>query len=86
MAPAALKAAYGDEKTDQAKAAAMFTDAFMGAPAHWIAGQASAGPSWLYHFAYVLDMQRPTSPGAGHDSEIPFVFDSWEHLGALGPA
>jgi len=88
VAPAALKAAYADEKTDQAKAAAMFTDAVMGAPAHWIAGQAanqaSGGRSWLYHFAYVLDMQRATSPGAGHDSEIPFVFDSWNHLGALG--
>jgi para-nitrobenzyl esterase len=84
VAPAAMKAAYADEKTDQAKAAAMFTDEVMGAPAHWVAGQASAGPSWLYHFAYVLDMQRATSPGAGHDSEIPFVFDSWDHLGALG--
>jgi para-nitrobenzyl esterase len=84
VAPATLKAAYADEKTDQTKAAAMFTDAIMGAPAHWIAGRASAGPSWLYHFAYVLDMQRATSQGAGHDSEIPFVFDSWDHLGALG--
>jgi para-nitrobenzyl esterase len=84
VAPAAMKAAYTDEKTDQAKAAAMFTDEVMGAPARWIAGQASGGPSWLYHFAYVLDMLRATSPGAGHDSEIPFVFDSWDHLGALG--
>ena len=84
VAPAALKAAYADQPTDQAKAAALFTDAFMGAPAHWIAGKAQAGPSFLYHFAYVLDMRRATAPGAGHDSEIPFVFDSWDHLGALG--
>ncbi|MGI8840716.1 MAG: carboxylesterase/lipase family protein [Caulobacteraceae bacterium] len=84
IAPPALKAAYADQPDDQAKAAALFTDAFMGAPAHWIAGQAADGPSYLYHFAYVLDIQKATAPGAGHDSEIPFVFDSWDHLGALG--
>ncbi|MDQ2861546.1 MAG: carboxylesterase family protein [Pseudomonadota bacterium] len=84
ITPATLKAAYTDQPNDQAKAAALFTDAFMGAPAHWIAGKAQAGPAFLYHFAYVLDMLRATAPGAGHDSEIPFVFDSWDHLGALG--
>ncbi len=83
VSPPALKAAYDDQPTDSAKAAAMFTDAIMGAPARWIAGKASGDPSFLYQFAYVLDMQRPSAPGAGHDSEIPFVFDSWDHLGAL---
>ncbi|MGI9170350.1 MAG: carboxylesterase family protein, partial [Caulobacteraceae bacterium] len=83
-APATLKAAYADQPTDQAKAAALFTDAVMGAPARWIAGKAADGPAWLYYFSYVLDIQRSTAPGAGHDSEIPFVFDSWDHLGALG--
>jgi len=84
ITPAPLKAAYADQPDDQAKAAALFTDAFMGAPARWIAGKAEAGPAFLYHFAYVLDMLRAIAPGAGHDSEIPFVFDSWDHLGALG--
>ena len=84
FAPLALKAAYADQPDDQAKAAALFTDAFMGAPARWIAGRASGGPSFLYHFAYVLDMLRPTAKGVDHDGEIPFVFDSWDHLGALG--
>ncbi len=56
----------------------------MGAPARWIAGRAAAGPAWLYRFAYVPDGLRASVPGAGHDSEIPFVFDSWDHLGALG--
>ena len=82
IAPASLKAAYADLPTDEAKASAMFTDAIMGAPAPWIAGQA-AGPAYLYHFAYVPTQRRASEPGAGHDTEIPFVFDSWDHLGAL---
>ncbi|HEY5070483.1 MAG TPA: carboxylesterase family protein [Caulobacteraceae bacterium] len=83
--PAALKAAYAGEKGDEAMASAMFTDGFMGAPARWIAARASAGaPTWLYHFSYVLDVQRPTSKGAGHASEIPYVFASWDKLGAIG--
>jgi len=83
--PASLKAAYADEKGDAAMAAAMFTDGFMGAPARWIAAKASAGaPTWLYHFSYVLDVRRPTSKGAGHASEIPYVFASWDKLGAIG--
>ena len=82
--PAQVKAAYADEPTDEAKAHAIFTDGFMGAPARWIAAKESAGqPAYLYHFSYVLDVQRPTSPGAGHASEIPYVFNSWDTLGAL---
>ena len=84
MAPASLKAAYAELPDDLSKARAMFTDSVMGAPARWIAGQAVDGPSWLYHFSYVVDAQRDHIPGAGHASEIPFVFASWDHLGALG--
>ncbi len=81
--PASLRSAYGEESSDSAKAAAIFTDYFMGAPGRWVASKA-AGPTYLYHFAYVLDMQRGKIPGAGHDTEIPFVFDSWSTLGAMG--
>ena len=84
MAPASVKAAYADVKDTDDLAAALFTDGFMGAPARWIAGKASANPAWLYHFDYVLGVQRPTAKGAQHDAEIPYVFDSWSHLGALG--
>ena len=84
MATPALLAAYADQLTDEDKARALFTDGFMGAPAHWIAGKASRNPSWLYHFSYVVDAQRDTLPGAGHASEIPFVFDSWDTLGVVG--
>jgi len=82
--PAQVKAAYADEPTDEAKASAIFTDGFMGAPARWVAAKESSGqPVYLYHFSYVLDVQRPTSKGAGHASEIPYVFNSWDTLGAL---
>ena len=47
-------------------------------------GQGVGRPSWLYHFAYVVDVERPTSRGAGHATEIPFVFESWDTLGAVG--
>ncbi len=86
QAPAALRTAYADVTPDEARAQAIFTDGVMGAPAHWIAGRAAAagGPAWLYHFAYVDEAERATLPGAGHATEIPYVFASWEHLGAVG--
>ena len=84
MSPAPLKALYADALTDDAKAAQLFTDSLVGAPARWIAGQTSGNPTWLYQFAYVPQAVRSSRPGAGHASEIPFVFDSWEHLGAVG--
>jgi para-nitrobenzyl esterase len=84
MAPAAVKAAYADVKDPDELAAALFTDGFMGGPARWIAGKASAGPAWLYHFGYVVEARRGEVKGADHASEIAFVFDSWDHLGILG--
>ena len=81
-APDALKAAYADEPTDADKTDALFTDGVMGAPAHWLAGRAK-GPVWLYYFPYVLKPMRAALKGAPHAFEIPYVFDSWDHLGAL---
>ena len=83
-APAALKAAYADAPTDAAKAAQLFTDSVMGAPARWVAAKSADHPAWLYHFAYVPQMVRAMRPGAGHASEIPFVFASWDTLGVVG--
>ena len=84
LLPAGAKPAYADLTTDQAKADAMFTDAIMGAPARWVAGKADRGPSWLYYFGYVADELRGKVPGAGHATEIPYVFDSWDTLNGLG--
>jgi para-nitrobenzyl esterase len=83
-APAPLKAAYADIADDKARAEAMFTDGVMGAPARWVAGKGARGPAFLYHFAYVPEMERGSVAGAGHAAEIPFVFDSWQTLGAAG--
>ncbi|MDB5479182.1 MAG: carboxylesterase [Caulobacteraceae bacterium] len=94
IAPAPLKAAYADPPDDVGKARAMFTDAFMGAPARWIAAAeaetydpdtgANEKPAFLYNFAYVAQALRARVPGAGHASEIPFVFASWETMGPEG--
>jgi para-nitrobenzyl esterase len=88
-APAALQAAYADLPDDASKARAIFTDAFMGAPARWIAAAEAADspddqPAFLYNFAYVAEAQRAHVPGAGHASEIPFVFSSWDSMGPEG--
>ena len=89
VAPAALKAAYADLPSDGSRAQAMFTDAFMGAPAQWIATAEAANspddkPAFLYNFAYVAGALRAHVPGAGHASEIPFVFASWDAMGPEG--
>lgn len=64
-----------------------FNDGFAGAPARWIAArQASGAPSWLYYFSYVREDQRANSPGAGHASEIPFVFDRLTPVGQSQPS
>ena len=84
VAPTSLKAAYADVRDDKARAEAVFTDGVMGAPARWVAAKASRDPSFLYHFAYVPEVESGAAPGAGHAAEIPFVFDSWKTLGAAG--
>ena len=73
-----LRSAYAADGPDEATIGReMFNDAFMGAPARWIAARASRkAPAWLYYFTYVPPWQRPFRVGVNHASEIPFVFDS----------
>jgi para-nitrobenzyl esterase len=74
--PADMKSLYPGDV--DAVAAAVFNDNVMGAPARWIAAQSSAqAPAYLYHFSYVPTARRSSVPGAGHGSEIPFVFGNW---------
>ena len=48
------------------------------APSRWIAAQAASGASsYLYYFLYVATGRRNAVPGAGHGSEIPYVFKTW---------
>lgn len=73
---AALRAAYPGVD-DVLLAKNLFRDSVMGAPAHWIAGQASSGaPIWLYHFAFVPPALHAIFPRAIHGGEIPFVFET----------
>ena len=78
------RALYADAATtDEGLAQAVFTDTVMGGPAHWVAGRASSGaPSFLYHFSYVPERRRDSVPGAGHGTEIPYVFATGTALAA----
>lgn len=79
--PAGVAAAYGDLEGERL-AATLFGDATFVAPARHVARSvARAGESaWLYHFDYVLARRRGQVPGAGHGSEIPFVFATLAQL------
>ncbi|WP_374573826.1 carboxylesterase/lipase family protein [Phenylobacterium sp.] len=85
VAPAAkagpvVRQVYADDaaKGDAALGRALFTDWTMGAPARWVAKEASGGaPVWLYYFSYVGDRFRPQMTRAAHAAEIQYVFDWW---------
>ncbi|HWA63072.1 MAG TPA: carboxylesterase family protein [Caulobacteraceae bacterium] len=71
------KAAYASLGSDDAIAAAAFTDTVMAGPARWVAGKvAGKAPAYLYEFSYVPSLRRSSAPGAQHGLEIPFVFDT----------
>jgi para-nitrobenzyl esterase len=73
---AALRAAYPGAD-DALLGRNLFRDSVMGAPAHWIAGEAASGqPVWLYHFAFVPPGVRSFFPRTIHGGEIPFVFET----------
>jgi len=83
-----IRAAYPVEAAagETVLARANFADRIMGAPARWVAAQASAGrPAWLYYFTYVAGRFRPR-PTAWHADEIDYVFeqfDSWTPAQAI---
>jgi para-nitrobenzyl esterase len=80
---AVRKAYQSDATSDDALAHALFTDSIMGGPARWVAGKMSArAPAYLYHFSYVPAARRDSTPGAGHGSEITFVFATGADLAA----
>ena len=53
-------------------------DRTMQEPARFIARQvAGAGhAAWIYRFDYIAESERAAATGAGHASELPFVFDT----------
>jgi para-nitrobenzyl esterase len=65
--------------TDLAKVAMdITTDSMITEPDRYLARQLSmaGAPVFVYHFAYVPAAQRAAVPGAGHGSEITYVFDN----------
>jgi len=71
--PASVRATYGGA-TNLARA--IYTDGHVAAPARWIATRAERGaPAYLYYFSHVRAAQRPTSLGAAHGAELPYVMN-----------
>jgi para-nitrobenzyl esterase len=75
--PATVIAAYGDQAQPEV-ARELLTDTMITEPDRDLARQmAKQGlPAFVYHFSYVPAAARPTSFGAAHGSEIPYVFDN----------
>jgi len=72
-----LRAAYGSPAQQEFLRQAMGDLVFV-APSRWVAAQATDGaPSFLYYFSYLPTVRRGRVPGAGHGTEIPFIFKSW---------
>lgn len=79
-----VRAAYGEVAEDTPRfERELFGDVIFGAALRRIAHlQSTAAPTYLYKFDYVSTSQRAQRPGAGHVSEVPYVFDTlanWWH-------
>lgn len=77
---AAARHAYDPSGKAEVRAIAseMGADAMMVEPARFVAQTISAQglPVWEFRFGYVADSLRPRVTGAGHATEIPYVFDT----------
>ncbi len=81
---AGVRATYGAVAEDMPRfERELFGDAIFGAAVRRIAAlHSTAAPVFLYRFDYVSASQRAQRPGAGHVSEVPYVFDTlsyWWH-------
>lgn len=75
---AEIRTHYDPSTDDAAFARLLFRDGFFAGPVRWIADHGAAGaPVFLYRFDHVVTQWRATRPGAGHGSELPFVFQNW---------
>lgn len=82
-----LRAAYGAPPlSDNEFYRQVLGDATFVAPARWVAQQTASGaPTFLYYFSYVAEVRQGDLPGAGHGSEIPYIFQSWNRIPVLAP-
>lgn len=74
---AEITAAYPDIEKPRG-ALAMSTDAAFRMPAHWVAdGHSRKCDTWMYRFDHATPMLRAARVGAGHATEIPYVFGNF---------
>ena len=75
----AVVKAYGSKAESDARLA---SDLTFVEPARFLASQTSARgqPTWLYSFGYVPTAQRASQKGAGHATELAFVFGNLGEL------
>ena len=80
----ALRKVYDPGGGGDGLATNLLSDVIFAEPARLLArAHAKAGhPTWLYQFSYVAEAKRAKEPGAGHATEIAYVFDS---IGATDP-
>ena len=74
----ALRKLYDPQGGEDGLATNFLSDVIFAEPARLLArAHAKAGrPTYLYQFSYVAQAKREKEPGAGHASEIPYVFDT----------
>lgn len=74
---AEITAAYPDISTAKG-ALAISTDAAFRMPARWVAdGHAQHSPTFVYRFDHATPMLRAARVGAGHATELPYVFGNF---------
>ncbi len=74
---AEITAAYPDIATARG-ALAISTDAAFRMPARWVAdGHAQHSPTFVYRFDHATPMLRAARVGAGHATELPYVFGNF---------
>ncbi|MGV9411972.1 carboxylesterase/lipase family protein [Nocardia sp. NPDC003693] len=74
---AEIASAYGDLSTARS-ALTMSGDAAFRMPAHWVANAHSQhSPTWMYRFDHATPMLKAARVGAGHATELPYVFGNF---------
>ena len=83
---AALQLYEADGLGRRAAAARLWGEAFMVAPARFVARGMAADEArtWLYHYAYIPKGQRGLTPGAPHSAEINLVFGNIDRVSMFG--
>ncbi|WP_420873737.1 carboxylesterase/lipase family protein [Nocardia huaxiensis] len=74
---AEIASAYGDLSTARS-AITMSTDAAFRMPSHWVAeAHSEHSPTWMYRFDHATPMLKAARVGAGHATELPYVFGNF---------